>query len=130
MPINFETASITVANTDTELTEQIVDKRTPVQGMMLAIEVDNTGATTFDSFKVQIRTHANGTYVDFLTDTDFDSITNSNMIFSTSTGPHEVVNGTKAHTIVRLPAVNAFKLFGKVAAGTTTAVVRGAADFL
>ncbi len=130
MPINFETAAVTVGTSDTVLVTEAVDVRTPIQGVMLAIEVDNTGGTTLDSFKVQLRLHANGAFVDFLTDADFDSTTNSNMIFSTSVGPQQVVGGTKAHTIVRLPAISALRLTGKVAAGSTTVIVRGGGDFL
>lgn len=91
----------------------------------LNVEVENTGdANSTTGFKVQLQDHPSGTWYDYLGGTDFDSDDNSNMLFATSTGPHELTHTTLAHMHVRINAAHAVRLQAVCASGDTTVAVK------
>jgi hypothetical protein len=91
-----------------------------------AFEVAPVGRD-FNGFKVQVKAADGGSWHDYLVDTDFDAVDNTNMLFATATGPHEVAAAAAAMATIRLNAVHAVRFQGKRVAGDppATAVVRG-----
>lgn len=67
-------------------------------GQVCSFEVENqTGGSSLTDFKIWLKDHPNGEWYSYLAGTDFDSTTNRNMLFATSSGPHEVAANSKAH---------------------------------
>ncbi|MBL4702723.1 MAG: hypothetical protein JKX85_15875, partial [Phycisphaeraceae bacterium] len=65
----------------------------------LAFEVSPVGAA-LDAFEVRVRLHPNGSFIPFMSGTEFDLATISMMKWSTLLGPHEVADGTVAAAII------------------------------
>lgn len=120
---DFDAAEVTVGTSLTTLhtIEGLREQR------VWNIEVENTGAVATNGFTVLIKDHPNGEYYAFLDNVNFDT-PNDNMIFSTTTGPHELGAGGKAHVIIHTRSAWGVRLQAKVAAGTTTIKVRGASE--
>jgi len=130
--ITFESAATpTYADTTTLATVTLGG-----QAQYLAFEVQAYGTLSFYSFMVRARNHASGQWYDYVGDTDFDSTTNSNMLFASATGPHELICGSGAavvtvyaHAQIRVNGVASVALPGAVSnSGSLTSVVRGIAS--
>lgn len=92
---------------------------------MANIEVHNAaGGSALSGFKVQLKAHPEGEWYDYLEGADFDSTTNTNMLFATSTGPHELGADARAQCIIRITAAHAVRLLAKVASSTATVTAR------
>ena len=116
---HVEQENTAVTNADTE-----VLALTMTAGFIsyIAIEVENVSGGTLNSFKVQIKTHGSGEWHTYVSDANFDSTTNSNLLFSSDTGPHEVAAAGFAAFIVRLEGVFAFRLLAKSASASVVSV--------
>ena len=93
---------------------------------VLSFEVASAaGSATTTGFKIQAQDNVAGEFYDYLVDTDFDSTTNSNMLFASATGPHELAASGFAHVHFAVNAIYAIRLQAKVASGTATITIRG-----
>lgn len=97
----------------------------PLRGKseFLNFEVAPVGAT-LAGFVLQLQDESSGEFYDYLADTDFDASGNSNMLFASTTGPHEVADGGKAHATVRTNGAYAAKFRARTTAGTAAVTVR------
>jgi hypothetical protein len=122
----YETTEAVVVGTS--LTK-LIEKKVGVHSWTgLNIEVENiAGGSALNSFVIKVQDHPGGEFYNFLGDTDFDRDDLINMRYSTATGPHELPAGQKAHVHVLINSAHAFQLWAKVAAGTASVKVRGAA---
>jgi len=92
----------------------------------VGLELENSGATATDGFKIQIKYHESGAWHDYLADTDFDSTSLAHIMWAASeTGPHELGAGAVAFARLNLGPVFRWRAQAKVASGSTTAVLRG-----
>jgi hypothetical protein len=97
---------------------------------VLNIEVENDGdsANALDGFKLELQDHPGGEFYDYLVSSsagsgDFGSSL-SNLPFVTSTGPHEIGAGAKAHFTARVHAAHKARLKAK-SAGNSDVKARG-----
>jgi hypothetical protein len=118
----IEAEEVTVGDTDTVLLAEVCEGRF----LYATLEVENAvGGQALSGFTVQIKDHPAGEFYTFLTGADFDSTVISNMLYASTTGPHELGADAKAHTHIRLNGAYAFRLLAKTASGTATVSLRG-----
>ena len=93
-------------------------------GKFLNVEISNVGAggtnAALNHFKIQLRDHVSGDWYDYLTDADFQSLVNPNVLFCTTVLPQTLAAGAQAHVHVRINAAASVRLQASVAAGTGT----------
>ena len=93
----------------------------------LSFEVNNAaGGQTLTDFRVRVKTDYYGGYVSFIGGTDFDSIANPNVLFCSTTGPHELTADSSALVRLRMQMrVYSIDFQAKVASGSTWVKVLG-----
>ena len=106
----------------TEFTEVLAPQMTAGFISYMAIEVENESGGDLTDFRVQIKMHGSGQWFAYVDDENFDSTTNSNMLWASATGPHEVAAAGFAAFIVRLEGVFAFRLLAKSASASVVSV--------
>jgi hypothetical protein len=93
-------------------------------GTFLNIEVSNVGVNpnnaALNHFKVQLRDHVSGDWYDYLTDSDFQSLVNPNVLFCTTVIPQTLAAGAQAHMHIRINGAASVRLQASVASGTGT----------
>ena len=90
-------------------------------GRILSASIESAaGGQTITGFKVQAQAHPDGAWSDYLVDTDFDSVYNSNMRFCSDTGPHELAAEGVALIRIDCRGLHAIRFQAKVASGTAT----------
>jgi hypothetical protein len=93
-------------------------------GTFLNVEVKNVGVNpnnaSLNHFKVQLQDHVSGDWYDYLSDTDFQSLVNPNVLFCTTVIPQTLAAGAQAHVQVRINAAASVRIQASVAAGTGT----------
>lgn len=92
-----------------------------IGGVVVNMEVQNTGANDFTDFVIQLKDHASGVFYNYLVAADFISTTNYNMI-ACSTALDVLAAGTKGHIIFRIHGAYAIQAQAKRTT-TTTAVI-------
>ena len=96
-------------------------------GTFLNIEVKNVGQApnnaTLNHFKIQLQDHVSGDWYDYLSDTDFQSLVNPNVLFCTTVIPQTLAAGAQAHVHVRINAAASVRIQASVAAGTGTGTI-------
>ena len=96
----------------------------PDDGDKVTVEVVNASGQTIDQFEIQVSMTGSDWHT-FLAGTDFDSTTNSNMLFSSTTGPHELADAGRALILMRLPVgVRAVRARVALAASTGNVTVQ------
>lgn len=99
------------------VTSQLIDVGS---GQSLSFDVSPVGCAT-TACKVQLRDHSNGGWYDYLGGTDFDATDNANMLYASTLGPHETINGGTGWAHVRIHAANAARIVVTASgAGTVT----------
>lgn len=95
------------------------------KGYLLNFEVDNSAGTqTITDCILQLQDHANGEWYNYKGSTDWDSTTDTNILFNTTLGVQEVTAGNKAHAHVRINAAWGARFVLK-AASSSPVTVRG-----
>ena len=93
-------------------------------GTFLNVEVKNVGVNpnnaSLNHFKVQLQDHVSGDWYDYLSDTDFQSLVNPNVLFCTTVIPQTLAAGAQAHVHVRINAAASVRIQASVVAGTGT----------
>jgi hypothetical protein len=93
-------------------------------GSLLNIEVSNVGISpnnaAMNHFKVQLRDHVSGDWYDYLSDSDFQSLVNPNVLFCTTVIPQTLAAGAQAHMHIRINAAASVRVQASVASGTGT----------
>lgn len=115
-------AAVTVGTDYTTLVQN--SGRAGFTGRMNA-EVHNSGDVALSGFRLQVKAHFDAEWFTLLEGTDFDATDNPALIVCSATGPHELGAAARANFIADIGNCYAFRLQGKVASGSTTAVARG-----
>lgn len=72
---------------------------------VLNLQVTETGGSSgLDGFKLLVKMHRDGAWVDLLSGTDWDTAT-STLLYVSTTGPHEIAASGTATAIIRLRGV-------------------------
>ena len=90
----------------------------------LTLEVSVSGDDT-TNFIVQIKPHHNADFHDFLSSSDFDSTSISNMIFSSSVGPHQLSDGGSSLVVIDVNHADSVKFRANSTAGGGTITIKG-----
>lgn len=97
-------------------------------GPLLNLEIDNDDATdAVTAFEVQLQDHPLGAWYTYLSGTDWQSTSISNMLFATTTStyrPNDVGATKQAHAHIRINAAYAIR-FKVTTAGNASIVIRG-----
>jgi hypothetical protein len=80
-----------------------------------------------DGFKVQVKPHSSGDYIDYLAGADFDSLVLANMLFASTTGPHELAAGGKALVVVNVRGAYAVRFQASASADHAHVAIKGTA---
>jgi hypothetical protein len=100
-------------------------------GRALYVDIDFenvSGGGAVNSFVVERQAHPNGAWHSFMSDSDFGSTTNPNLVFATTaTGykPHDVTVGNNANACIRVVGCYAIRFSAKIASGAAQAIIRG-----
>lgn len=92
----------------------------------MSVEVENASVgSPLTDFKVRIKTHPDGAWVDYLADGDYDSTDlNDNVLFASTVSASKTTAGTRTQFICQLPAVHAVDFQARVSIGTANVTVR------
>lgn len=123
MEIMSVTRTETIGTSSADIGEPIV-----LSGLasIINFEVSPDGGD-LSAFVVQTQEHPQGEFHDFLSGADFDSTTNANMLWATTTGPQEIGDGNVAAAHVRINAAYAVKFKATASAANTTVTIRATA---
>ena len=80
-----------------------------------------------DGFKVQVKPHSAGDYIDYLAGADFDSSVLANMLFASTTGPHQLAAGGSALVIVNVRGAYAVRFQASASADHAHVAIKGTA---
>lgn len=114
-----ETRTATIGTSSADIGEPIV-----LNGLsaLANFEVKPTGGD-LTAFVVQVQQHPGGSFIDFLSGTDFDTESN-NMLWATDTGPQEIGDGNTAAAHVFLGAPYAVKFKATASAADTVVTIK------
>lgn len=116
----FESGPVEVGDSPTVLAERVLSGLLELAN----IEVANAaGGAALNSFAVQLKDHPGGEWYDFLEDGDFE-VANDNILFCSTTTPHDLAAGAAAHVHIRVNAAHAIRLVASTASGTADVTAR------
>lgn len=117
MPFSAETSAAVTVTTD--LTT-ILSLTLRGRASVLAVEVNNTGATAFNAFQVQVQFHPDGQW--FTLKSVF-SAADALLLFY-STDPAALAGGADAGLLVKISTAYAVRVRASVGSSTTTATAK------
>ena len=120
-----QTTAVTVTTTITDIyTINLSPSKDSVNDVCV-VEVQNAGNGTLNNFIIYLQDHPNGEFYSFLSGIHFDAASNTNMLFASDVGPHELPSGAKAHVHFRYNGVIAIKFSASTGSGTASVTLRG-----
>lgn len=90
----------------------------------LIFQVSPTGIT-LNGFKVRIKTHPNGEWIDYLADADFAATTIQAMLWSSTVEPQSVADGQHAGVAIDVNGAYFIEFLAKATAGSGTVDILG-----
>jgi hypothetical protein len=94
--------------------------------LILEVESDSGSAATLTEFDLEVKSHQDGSWHKYISDTDWGDTTLVNMLFCTTLKPYLVTAGNVSMAMVRLNGPVAIRFSAKVGANTALIHVRGA----
>lgn len=121
--IRFSTPAVSVTATGGQY--DVLCEATPAgeRRTLLATVCNAAEGAAMVDFKVQLKSHEDAPWVDYLGAADFDAA--GNVDFASNAGPHELPPGATAMVRVDVAAAHAVRMSGKVGAGAAEVSVYG-----
>ncbi len=106
----------------TDVLEVVLEGKRDILTFQVAATENGT-----DGFKVLVKSHASADYIDYLSDADFNSLVLANMLFASTTGPHELSAGGKALVVINVRGAYAVKFQASATADDAHVAIKGTA---